>query len=372
MASYLIKNADLYAPEHIGLRDILVAEGRIAAVALDLDFDFPGLEKVDAGGATVTPGFIDQHVHVTGGGGEGGQQTCAPGLRIEEAAECGDTTVVGVLGADTVARSVTGLLAKVRALQNEGISAWMWTSNYAYPPVSLTESPRLDLYAIPECLGIKVAMAEARGSFMTEDEMVRLVSEAWAGGRLAGKRGILHVHVGTLGGAFGMFLEAVKKGIPIEHFLPTHCARDLDAAIAFGLAGGRIDFTTDVPERAVDCVLEALRKGVPLERMSFTTDGYGALPVYDETGALKALETLDIRNNLRALKLLADSLGLERALPLATSNVASTLMIPKGRVRVGWDADLCFLDKSLAPVSVMAKGRFLKRDGEVIVHGLYS
>lgn len=372
MTSYLIKNADVYAPEHLGINDVLVAEGRVAAVAPGLDVSFPGLETVDAEGEALVPGFIDQHVHVTGGGGEGGQQTCAPGLRIEEAADCGDTTVVGVLGADTVARSVVGLLAKIRALRNEGISTWMWTSNYAYPPVSLTESVRLDLYSIPECLGVKVAMADARSSFMTEEEMIRLVSEAWAGGRLAGKRGILHVHVGTLGGAFGMFMNAVRKGIPIDHFLPTHCARDFDAAVAFAKEGGRIDFTTDIPENAVSCVLKALEEGVPEKKISLTTDGHGALPVYDEAGRLAGLETLDIRNNLRAFKSLAGTLGLEKALPFVTSNVSDTLLIPKGRIRTGWDADFCFLGDGFEPVSVMANGRFIKRGGKVLAKGLYS
>lgn len=372
MFSFLIKNALLYDPVKVGIRDILVSEGRIAAIAPDLDISWPGLETFDAGGASLVPGFIDEHVHVTGGGGEGGQQTRAPELRVEEAVSCGDTTVVGVLGADTVSRSVVSLLAKVRALQNEGISAWMWTSNYAYPPTSLTGSVKLDLYSIPECLGVKIAMAECRASFISLEEMMRLAAEAWEGGRLAGKRGILHVHVGTLGGAFGMFEQAVKRGLPIEHFLPTHCARDFDAAVAFAKAGGRVDFTTDRPTEAAQAVLRALDRGVKGDRISLSTDGHGALPVYDERGALKALDTLDIGNNLRAFKLLARELGLEQALPFITSNVSDTLMIPKGRVRVGWDADFCILDDSYEPVSVVARGRFVKKDGVVTVKGLYS
>ena len=158
---------------------------------------------------------------------------------------------------------MVSLLAKIRGLRREGLSTWMWTSNYAYPPTTLTGSVKLDLYTIPECLGVKVAMADTRASFMTMEEMMRLVSEIRLGGRLAGKRGFLHIHLGTLGGAFGMFMDAVKRGIPIEHFRPTHCARDLDAAIEFGRAGGMLDFTTDEPEKAADAVLKAISEGVP-------------------------------------------------------------------------------------------------------------
>lgn len=73
--AYLIKNADIYAPEHIGVQDILVVADKIVAVGKDLTVVLPDLETVDVKGLIVTPGFIDQHIHVTGGGGEGGPRT---------------------------------------------------------------------------------------------------------------------------------------------------------------------------------------------------------------------------------------------------------------------------------------------------------
>lgn len=82
----LIKNARVYAPAPLGKRDILLAGGRIAAMEEALDPHLPGVEVLDAEGKTAVPGFIDQHVHITGGGGEGGfhsrvpcPQRCGPG-----------------------------------------------------------------------------------------------------------------------------------------------------------------------------------------------------------------------------------------------------------------------------------------------------
>ena len=58
----LIRNADLYAPEHVGMRDILIAGGKIIAVEPHLEnVNIPGMETVDAAGRRVTPGLIDQH-----------------------------------------------------------------------------------------------------------------------------------------------------------------------------------------------------------------------------------------------------------------------------------------------------------------------
>ena len=72
----LIKNAEVFAPEKLGRRDIFIAGGRIVAMEESLEgLSVPGLETIDACGAIVTPGLIDQHIHVTGGGGEGGARS---------------------------------------------------------------------------------------------------------------------------------------------------------------------------------------------------------------------------------------------------------------------------------------------------------
>ena len=59
MTSYLFKNADLYAPEHKGIKQILVVNDKIIAVEDRINADIPGLEVVDLGGAIVAPGLID-------------------------------------------------------------------------------------------------------------------------------------------------------------------------------------------------------------------------------------------------------------------------------------------------------------------------
>ena len=68
----LLKNGDVYAPEHIGKADILICNDKIVDIAEHIDFDYPGTEVVDLEGRKVIPGVIDQHIHVTGGGGESG------------------------------------------------------------------------------------------------------------------------------------------------------------------------------------------------------------------------------------------------------------------------------------------------------------
>jgi dihydroorotase len=64
MASLLIKNGRVIDPAagHDGPADVLVEDGRIAAIGLHLDR--AGAEILDAKGLVVAPGFIDMHVHL--------------------------------------------------------------------------------------------------------------------------------------------------------------------------------------------------------------------------------------------------------------------------------------------------------------------
>lgn len=134
--------------------------GKIIAVEPHLEnVNIPGMETVDAAGRRVTPGLIDQHIHVTGGGGEGGWASRCPELNFSSLVKGGVTSFMGVSGTDSMSRSIENLLAKVRGLTVEGASGWMWTSNYAYPPATITGSVKGDLFAIPNAWASRLLWA---------------------------------------------------------------------------------------------------------------------------------------------------------------------------------------------------------------------
>ena len=66
----------------MGLGDILLSGSQIADIRPHIDFSYPGTRVIDAGGRRVIPGLIDQHVHVTGGGGESGFASRVPELTL--------------------------------------------------------------------------------------------------------------------------------------------------------------------------------------------------------------------------------------------------------------------------------------------------
>ncbi len=377
----LIKNAHVYAPDDLGVVDVLVVNKQIAAVGKDLMVTMPGLETLQAKGLIMTPGFIDQHIHVTGGGGEGGPKTRTPELVLSELVACGTTSVVGVSGTDGSSRSMANLLGKVRALQAEGVSAWMYTSNYAYPPTTLTSCVRDDLYFVPEVLGVKIAMGDHRSSFPTEEEVLRLLTQIRVGAMVAGKLGVLHIHLGNIVGPFDMFLDIAKKGFPIQHIRPTHCARDLkvfEGAIKFGLAGGYVDITTGgscAVGTPADGIVEALKAGVPADHLSLSSDGHGSVPRFNEKGEMIGLGVGGVGCNLRDFKRLIGEKGvpMTTALPMVTRNIAQALRLPgKGEIKQGSCADINLFDENMELVHVFAKGRQLMKDSEIIVKGTFE
>ena len=93
---YLIKNAKIYAPEYLGIQDVLIGGGKILKIAEKLPAECAyDVEVIDGTGKLLMPGLIDAHVHILGGGGEGGAKTRTPEIMLTDITKAGVTTVVG-------------------------------------------------------------------------------------------------------------------------------------------------------------------------------------------------------------------------------------------------------------------------------------
>lgn len=379
MQPMLLKNCDLWSPEHLGRRDVFVAGGKIVAVEPELAIDFPGLETIDLKGAKLVPGLIDQHIHVTGGGGEGGWQSRCPELVFSELVRAGVTTFLGVSGTDSMSRSIENLLAKVRGLAAEGASGWMWTSNYAFPPTTITRDVKTDLFAIPEVLGVKIALGDHRSSWPTTDELLRLASEVRIAGMLTGKVGFVHVHLGDHPTAFDLMEACIATGIPAKHFRPTHTGRHPEVfrrACEFAKAGGIMDITTgggNYLGTAAETLRAALAAGVPAERITLSSDGHGSMPRFNDAGEMVGLAVGLINCNKETIGELAKDLGLETALSFMTTNVAHALnLTEKGAIVPGADADMLVVDDAFEPQWVFMRGRIAMREGELLMKGAFE
>jgi beta-aspartyl-dipeptidase (metallo-type) len=377
----LVKNTNLYSPEKLGLKDILISNGKIVAIEDKIEENSLFNDYWDAQGAITTPGFIDQHIHVIGAGGKHGFSSMTPEIQMSELVKCGTTTVVGLLGTDGSTRSVKTLFSKIQALNQEGISAYMYTGYYGLDKVYLMSSLQEDMIYIDKVIGCKIALSDIRSSYPTALELLRLLRNVRVGGMLASKKGILHIHLGALSSKMDILFEIIENyEFPISHISPTHVGRTkelFEQAIQFAKMGGMIDITTGASKYTdpYKSVLYALEKGVLIDNMTFSSDGNAGLDRLDDNGNLIGFKRAPFDKNLEEVINLVTIGGipLEKAIKLITTNPAKNLGLKnKGHAKVGYDADLCFFDSSFKLQTVISKGNFVLKDSDLIVKGSFE
>jgi beta-aspartyl-dipeptidase (metallo-type) len=385
----LIRNANLYAPQPLGIRHLLIGGGRILWIGdepLDLPVPLRTVCRIiDAAGRTTIPGLIDAHVHVTGGGGEAGFRTRVPAVPLSRFTSAGITTVVGLLGTDDVARGPGELLATLYALREEGLNAYGYAGGYHVPPATLTGSVRGDLVFVEALIGIgEVAISDHRSSQPTLDELLRIASECHVAGVMTGKAGVLHLHLGD--GARGMELvrEALRTSeLPARVFNPTHVNRRralFDEALELARRGCTVDITAFPVDEGEDAypAAEALERylgaGAPADRVTISSDAGGCLPCFDAEGRVTHMDVGSSGALLETLReALARGLSLEAALPAFTANPAKLLRLArKGALAAGNDADLVVLDDQRRADTVVVRGEIHVKDRTCIRRGTFE
>ncbi|WP_288478857.1 beta-aspartyl-peptidase [uncultured Clostridium sp.] len=387
----IIKNAEIYSPEFLGKKDIVIVGDKIEGIYENIKVpeDFLSVEVIDAEGKILVPGFIDAHVHLIGGGGEGGYKTRTPELPLSKITKAGITTVVGVLGTDGVCRNMRSLLAKVKALKEEGITAYCYTGSYDIPVKTMTDSIKGDLLLVEEVIGVgELALSDHRSSQATVEQFINTVAQTRVGGLLSGKAGIVNVHFG--GGARKLeylFKMIEQSEIPPTQISPTHMSRTkelLEAGVEWAKVGGVVDLTTSSdPDHLEEGELLAsqalkylLNKGVSIDNITFTSDGNGSMPMFDEEGKLIGLGICSVSTLFDEVRksVLIEEISLEDALKTITSNPAKVLKLKdKGRIEVNKDADIVLLDKEDLKIdTVIALGKKMVENKNVLIKGTFE
>lgn len=387
----LIKNAGIYAPEYMGEKDVLLAGGKICKIGENLNApDSWDVEIIDGSGMLLLPGFIDSHVHVLGGGGEGGFANRTPEAALSGLTRYGITTVVGCLGTDGYGRDMDSLIAKIKGLREQGISAYAYTGSYQVPVRTLTGSITRDIMMVEEIIGTgEIAISDHRSSQPTYEEFLRLCADTRLGGILSGKAGIINIHLGDSPRKMDMILKAIEETeIPSTQFLPTHVNRNaalFEEAVEYAKLGGTVDFTgnEDIDYWETVCdevrvsrgIKRMLDEGISSDLFTISSDGQGSLPLFSSDGKFLGMGMGKSSCLLKEVRecVTKENISLETALKAITSNPARVLCLnSKGHIKEGFDADLCLMTKDLSIDTVIAKGQIMVKNGEPVVKGLFE
>lgn len=379
----LIKNAKVYAPQYLGMQHIVVAAGKIVYVGTTLPELNIDHHTIDANGCMLTPGFIDGHTHITGGGGEAGFSTRVPPVPLSKFTRAGVTTAVGLLGTDDTTRSTESLVAQVYALREEGFSAYCYTGGYHLPPTTLTGSVKTDIVFIEPVVGVgELAISDHRSSQPTINELLKIASEAHVARLMTGKAGMLHLHLGDGTRGLSLVREALEVAeIPPRTYNPTHINRQkflFEEACELAKRGCWVDVTAfetgGEGYEPADALLRYMQQNLPQDKLTISSDGGGCLPDFHADGSLHKMDFADSQSMTNIFYALADN-GEDIAafLPFFTKNVAELMNFHyKGQIKTGYDADIIIFDSSNRIEHVMALGQWHVKHKQQVIKGTFE
>ena len=224
----LLRGGDVYSPDPVGPADILIAGDKITALGPGIEFTATGcdVEVFDCRGKIVAPGFVDSHNHILGGGGGTGFSSRTPAIGLSQLTRAGITTVVGLLGFDCTTRSLEGLLGLARALDEEGVTAFMFSgATTEHPAVTLTGRIRTDMVYVDKVIGVgELSLSELGPDYPSYEGgaayVARVASEALMAGQLSGKAGVVCLQL-PMSGLGPLFDILDRSKLPVEQFVPS-------------------------------------------------------------------------------------------------------------------------------------------------------
>lgn len=387
----VIKNINVYVPEKLGKKDVVIVNDKIEGIYdnLNIPDNFVNISVIDGKGKILFPGFLDCHVHIIGGGGEGGFKTRTPEISIVSLIEAGITTVVGCIGTDGICRNMRSLIAKANGLEEEGITSYCYTGSYEIPVKTITDSIKGDLMMVDKIIGVgEVALSDHRSSQATYQDFVNTVAQARVGGILSGKAGIVNVHLGDGARRLEYLFKVIEETeIPPTQLLPTHINRSdklFKVGIEYAKKWGFIDLTTSSDPRflepgelrACEGLTLLLKNGVDIKHITFSSDGNGSMPVFDNDGKLVGLGICSVETLYREVKdsIKEYNVPIEDAIKVITSNVAEVLKLNnKGKIEKERDADLVIVNEDTLDIDmVIAKGKIVVKDGNTTIKPTFN
>ena len=382
MKPLLIKNGRVVDPASKldARRDILVEDGRLAAV--EAKIDRAGAEVFDAANLVVAPGFIDMHVHLREPGKESAETiqsgaraaaaggftavACMPNTQpandtalvtryiLAQAAQAGGARVYPI---GAVTKNLAGEeLAELESLRAAGAVAFsddghpVWNSRILRR--ALEYAAALNLAVIDHCEDPQLAaggvMHEGdcalrlglRGIPALAEELPvtrNVVMAALAGG---------HIHLAHLStrGALEVVRRAKRAGVRVtcevtpHHFtLTDEACREYDTRAKMNPPLRTADDVTALVEGLADGTVDAIASDhaphTPTEKQAdFESAPFGVIGL--ETAVALALDKL----------FHASKITLPRLVELFSTNPARILGVEGGQLKVGAPADLTVLD----------------------------
>lgn len=362
--------------------DILIINNKIVKIG---KIDFLELKKIlndviliDGKNKVCLPGYIDNHVHIVGGGGEMGYSSRVPEISLQDITTNGVTTLVGVLGTDSITKSVSNLVAKAKALNEEGVTCYCLTGAYEFPSPTLTGRIQDDIYFINEIIGLKTAISDNRCYNPTKEDLIKIMSEVRVALLGSGKNGGVNIHCGWGKGNLDTLLEIINEtNIPPSIMRPTHITNNqkvFEQSLMLAKKNAYIDITADADYEKIGYHINLIKNNDLYSKLTLSSDANGSCPVWVDNKCIDIkASTMEHLHQVILYLTKKYNYTLEQAAELLTINPANALHLTnKGNLVKGNDADIILLDEDYNINDVIANGQIMIEDKKIVKKGRYS
>lgn len=344
----------------------------------DLLNNISDFEIINARNNYVIPSYIDNHEHIVGGGGEDGFISKIDEMSSIDILKNGVTTVVGVLGTDTLTRSVENLVSKTKALNSDDITAFCLTGGYQYPSPTIIGSVGKDIVFINEIIGAKIAISDHRCYNPNKDDLIKLLSEIRVASLIAKKIGILNIHVGWGKGNMDVLFDILNEtNIPINTIRPTHITNNkkvFEQAMELTRKNGYMDITIDEDIEKTYYYLRKAHKIGNINYITMSTDANGSCPIWKD-GKVLGMKKSDnsIIHRLVRYLICEKKYSVNDAIRFVTSNPSKALGLQnKGEILEANDADMIIMDNDYNIDTVISKGKTIVKEKKLIKRSYYN
>jgi beta-aspartyl-dipeptidase (metallo-type) len=265
---------------------------------------------------------------------------------------------------DTLTKTMSAMLAGVKAFKEAGVSGYAYTGGYEIPPRSLTESARTDILYVEEIIGTgEVAIADRRAPEPSADTFAKIIIDSYVAGLLSNKAGVTRVHVGDGRRRLQTIRDVFERHeIKHESLYLTHIERSKELVlegIELAKKGTFLDF--DIHDNDLEVWYKYyVESGGPLDKLSFSSDGGICSPT-------------EIWNEVRKCSLSHKCFFGQMISHMTAVPAAALKLKNKGHIRAGADADIVVAEKNeLVAVHVMANGKFCMKDAQLLSKKLDS
>lgn len=354
----LLKNANLYTPNYIGLTDVLIDNGEVSSINKNIVTNADKI--VDCKNKIVCPMLVDGHEHLLGNWWN------EEGILLS-----GVGTVVSCLANEQTCESVKNLIKISNKLTNFGITSFVLAGSKNY--VEDTTDFILENHNV---VGIKTALFQPQRPKpnLSYEKLKEDTLKTYQAGLKSNKTTQVHIHLdhpfargesvdindinsGKLDTLNWIDKIVEETGVPYSIFKLTHAQKYYDRILEYANKGCYIDYTAfhGQYDNRFDYLVKAIKDNrVDISKISISSDlGIMVMEKGNETDTpISLLNT--------AKELIEKGLTLEQVLPMLTTNALAPIKTEECLIMKGSKAKLLVLNEDLNIETIIFNDEIIK------------